>query len=195
MAKFGYKRVSSENQKTDRQDLPSDIPAENVFEEKVSGRSRKDRAELAAMIRSLRGGDHVYIHSIDRLGRSLIDLTQLVDEMVSKEVTVHFLKENLTFSQERNDITGNLMLQVLGAIAEFERNLIRQRQREGIEKAKRAGKYRGRPTSIDRESVGQLLKSGLAPAKVARLANIGIASVYRIRRELNGSPDVSAPLT
>ena len=59
MAKFGYKRVSSENQKTDRQDLPSDIPAENVFEEKVSGRSRKDRAELAAMIRSLRGGDHV----------------------------------------------------------------------------------------------------------------------------------------
>ncbi len=195
MAKFGYKRVSSENQKTDRQDLPSDIPAENVFEEKVSGRSRKDRAELAAMIRSLRGGDHVYIHSIDRLGRSLIDLTQLVDEMVSKEVTVHFLKENLTFSQERNDITGNLMLQVLGAISEFERNLIRQRQREGIEKAKRAGKYRGRPTSIDRESVGQLLKSGLAPAKVARLANIGIASVYRIRRELNGSPDVSAPLT
>lgn len=192
MAKFGYKRVSSENQKTDRQDLPSDIPSENIFEEKVSGRSRKDRAELAAMVRSLRGGDHVYVHSIDRLGRSLIDLTQLVDEMVSMEVTVHFLKENLTFSQERNDITGNLMLQVLGAIAEFERNLIRQRQREGIEKAKRAGKYRGRPTSIDRESVGQLLKSGLAPAKVARLANIGIASVYRIRRELSGTPDGSA---
>ncbi len=195
MAKFGYKRVSTEDQKTDRQELPADIPAENIFEEKVSGRSRKDRAELAAMIRSLRGGDHVYIHSIDRLGRSLIDLTQLVDEMVSREVTVYFLKENLTFSQERNDITGNLMLQVLGAIAEFERNLIRQRQREGIEKAKRAGKYRGRPTSIDRDSVGQLLKSGLAPAKVARLANIGIASVYRIRRELNGTPDGSAPQT
>jgi DNA invertase Pin-like site-specific DNA recombinase len=195
MSKFGYKRVSTEDQKTDRQELPADIPAENIFEEKVSGRSRKDRAELAAMIRSLRGGDHVYIHSIDRLGRSLIDLTQLVDEMVSREVTVHFLKENLTFSQERNDITGNLMLQVLGAIAEFERNLIRQRQREGIEKAKRAGKYRGRPTSIDRDSVGQLLKSGLAPAKVARLANIGIASVYRIRRELNGTPDGRAPQT
>lgn len=195
MAKFGYKRVSTEDQKTDRQELPADIPAENIFEEKVSGRSRKDRAELAAMIRSLRGGDHVYIHSIDRLGRSLIDLTQLVDVIVAKEVTIHFLKENLTFSQGRNDITGNLMFQVLGAIAEFERNLIGQRQREGIEKAKRAGKYKGRPKSIDREAVDQLLRSGLAPAKVARLANIGIASVYRIRRELNGTSDGSAPRT
>lgn len=185
MSKLGYKRVSTTDQSTERQDLPSDILARNIYEEKVSGGSRKDRTELTALLRRIEPGDEVFVYSIDRLARSLSDLTDLVDEMVERGASVRFIKENLTFSQDKEDLTGRLMMQVLGAIAEFERSLIRQRQREGIEKAKIAGKYNGRPKTIDRDAVGQMLSAGISPAKVAKLANIGIASVYRIKKELS----------
>lgn len=187
MAKLGYKRVSTEDQTTERQDLPVEISERNIYEEKVSGRSRDDRAELTALLRRLEPEDEVYIYSIDRLARSLIDLTNLVDEMVEKGASVHFIKENLVFSQEKEDITGRLMMQVLGAIAEFERSLIRQRQMEGIAKAKKAGKYRGKPKTIDRDAVGKMLTAKMTPIQVAELAKISLASVYRIKAELGFS--------
>ncbi|NRB16085.1 MAG: recombinase family protein [Rhodobacteraceae bacterium] len=184
MAKLGYKRVSSEDQSTDRQELPGDISAKNMYEEKVSAGSRTARAELAELLRRIEPGDEVYVYSIDRLARSLTDLTNIVDEMVETGASVHFLKENLTFSSDKQDFAGRLMMQVLGAIAEFERSLIRQRQREGIAKAKKAGKYKGKPRTIDRGAIGQMLSAGVAPAQIATFANVGVASVYRIRKEL-----------
>ena len=184
MAKLGYKRVSTEVQSTARQDLPADIPHRNIYEEKVSGGSRNGRTELSALMRRIGQGDEVYVYSIDRLARSLVDLTQIIDEMVNAGATLRIVKENLTFSKDQEDLAGRLMMQVLGSIAEFERGLIRQRQREGIQKAQAAGKYRGKPKTIDRDAIGQMLRSGVKPAQVARLAKIGIASVYRIRSEL-----------
>ncbi|TLP60436.1 recombinase family protein [Parasedimentitalea maritima] len=186
MAKLGYKRVSSEDQSTDRQELPNDISSKNMYEEKVSAGSRTERAELADLLRRIEPGDEIHVYSIDRLARSLTDLTSIVDEMVDKGAAVHFLKENLTFSSDKQDFVGKLMMQVLGAIAEFERNLIRQRQREGIKKAKSAGKYKGKPRTIDRGAVIQLLTAGVSPTQIAKLTKIGIASVYRIRKEQNG---------
>lgn len=184
MAKYGYRRVSTLDQNLDRQDLPADIPKDNLFEEKRSAKTRKERTELATMIRCVSEGDEVYVWSIDRLARSLTDLMNIVDELVEKGVKVLFLKENLSFSINERDLTGKLMLQVLGAIAEFERSLTLQRQREGIEKAKAAGKYKGQPKSIDRDAIEKLLNSDMTPAQVAGLAKIGLASVYRIKKEL-----------
>lgn len=184
VAKIGYKRVSSVDQSTARQDLPEDIPARNIYEEKVSGGSRDNRVELTDLMRRIEAGDEIYVYSIDRLARSLVDLTDIVDEMVGKGASVRFIKENLTFSQDQEDLSGRLMMQVLGSIAEFERGLIKQRQREGIQKAKLAGKYRGKPKIIDRQAVGQMLNAGITPTQVAKLAKIGVASVYRIKKEL-----------
>ncbi|MVO17396.1 helix-turn-helix domain-containing protein [Rhodobacteraceae bacterium CY05] len=186
MAKLGYKRVSSEDQSTDRQELPSDISFKNMYEEKVSAGGRTERVELADLLRRIEPGDEIHIYSIDRLARSLTDLTSIVDEMVDKGATVHFLKENLTFSSDKQDFAGKLMMQVLGAIAEFERCLIRQRQREGIEKAKRAGKYKGKPRTVDRGAVIKMLSAGVTPSQIAKLANIGVATVYRIGKEQSG---------
>jgi DNA invertase Pin-like site-specific DNA recombinase len=184
MVKLGYKRVSSADQSTERQDLPADILTRNIYEEKVHGGSRTHRTELADLMRRLEPGDEVFVYSIDRLARSLIDLTNLVDEIVEIGASIHFVKENLDFSNDKENIAGRLMLQVLGAIGEFERNLIRQRQREGIEKAKAAGKYRGKPKTIDRDAIGQMLGAGVSPGQISKLARIGLASVYRIKKEL-----------
>lgn len=185
MAKFGYKRVSTLDQNLERQDLPADIPEDNVFEEKKSAKSRKDRTELATLIRCVGDDDEVFIWSIDRLARSLRDLTDIVDEIVGKGARVIFIKENLKFSQSEDDLTGRLMLQVLGAISEFERSLLLQRQKEGIEKAKKAGKYRGQPKSIDRDAIGKMLAAKMTPTQIAELAKISLASVYRIKSELS----------
>ncbi|NIZ63537.1 resolvase [Sedimentitalea sp. CY04] len=154
-----------------------------MYEEKVSAGGRTERMELTHLRRRIEPGDEIHIYSIDRLARSLSDLTSIVDEMVDKGATVHFLKENLTFSSDKQDFAGKLMMQVLGAIAEFERSLIRQRQREGIEKAKSAGKYKGKPRTIDREAIIKMLSAGVSPSQIAKLANIGVATVYRIRKE------------
>jgi len=142
---IGYKRVSSGTQNTERQEL---LGCDEVFEEFVSGKDRQ-RPQLEAMMKHARKGDTVVVHSIDRLARSLQDLQEIVDQLVAKGVTVKFLKENLTFSEGEDNATGRLMLQVLGSIAEFERTLIRNRQREGIERAKHQGKYEGRKRSVD----------------------------------------------
>lgn len=188
MTKLGYKRVSSKSQSTERQELPNDISPKNIYEEKVSGGGRYDRPELTELLRRIEPGDEIYVYSIDRLARSLTDLSNIVDEIVDKSSSVHFLKEKLTFSTGTEDFAGRLMMQVLGAIAEFERNLIRQRQREGIEKAKSAGKYKGKPRTIDREPIAQMLTAGVTPTQIAKLAKVGVASVYRIRKELAEAP-------
>jgi len=142
---IGYKRVSSGTQNTERQEL---LGCDEVFEEFVSGKDRQ-RPQLEAIMKHARKGDTVVVHSIDRLARSLQDLQEIVDQLVAKGVTVKFLKEGLTFSEVEDNATGRLMLQVLGSIAEFERTLIRNRQKEGIERAKRQGKYEGRKRSVD----------------------------------------------
>ena len=133
MAVVGYRRVSTTDQALDRQDLGE---VEKVFEEKVSGASASDRPALQEMLGWVRDGDCVIVHSIDRLARNLQDLLSIVSQLNAKGVSIRFIKDNLVFPPEGTDGASKLYLSILGAVAEFERSIIKQRQREGIDKAK-----------------------------------------------------------
>ena len=179
MSIIGYKRVSSESQSTDPQDLGQ---LDKVFEEKLSGKSASDRPALIAMIDYAREGDTVKVHSIDRLARDLRDLQSIISQLNDKGVTISFLSESLTFSAGADDAFAKLQLQMMGAFAEFERNIIRKRQAEGIAKAKERGVYenRTRKTTIDRNEVKRLKAEGLSTYKIADAMKISRMSVHRI---------------
>lgn len=177
--KFGYRRVSSLDQSLARQELPDDC--DRIFEEKVSGKNT-DREQLSILRDLLQPGDEIVVHSIDRLARSLRDLQIIIDEVIEKGAVISFMKENLTFGV-RSDPTSNLTLHILGAIGEFERELILQRQREGIAKAKQDGRYKGRPKTINRKVAQKMFNAGSTPLEVADVMKIGIASAYRLKKE------------
>ncbi|WP_300545089.1 recombinase family protein, partial [uncultured Pseudoalteromonas sp.] len=145
-----YIRVSSSQQSTDRQLV--DVSYDKAFIEKASAKSTK-RPQLQAMLNHVREGDEVVVHSMDRLARNTKDLLEIVESLKSKGVSVKFMKENLTFTAGGESSINNLMLTMLSAVAQFERELILERQREGIEAAKKKGKYKGRSASINREEV------------------------------------------
>ncbi|WP_294620670.1 recombinase family protein [uncultured Roseovarius sp.] len=180
MATIGYRRVSSEGQNLDRQDLGE---LDKVFEEKLSGKSAKDRPALQAMIDYAREGDSVVVYSIDRLARDLRDLQDIISTLNDKGVDISFLSESLTFSADADDAFAKLQLQMMGAFAEFERNIIRKRQAEGIAKAKAAGKFKGGKKRIDRDQVHKLRSDGLSTYKIAEQMGISRMSVHRILNE------------
>ncbi|RPE77646.1 MULTISPECIES: recombinase family protein [unclassified Frondihabitans] len=176
-----YVRVSSTDQNLHRQ-LESIGPVDRVFEEKVSGGSRTDRTALAECIRYVRDGDVVRVASMDRLARSLRDLRDIVDEIARKGATVVFVKEQQTYGRDAEDAMGQLMLNLLGAFAEFERSLIRERQAEGIRIAKAAGKYLGRAKKLTTEQVTEareLVATGVPKTVVARTLGVDRATLYR----------------
>lgn len=178
---IAYIRASSEAQNLARQeDLKND--ADKIFEEKVSGKDR-DRPQLDLLIDFAREGDTVTVWSIDRLARSLRDLDSIVTDLTNKGVTVHFVKENMKFSPtEADDLYQKVMFQVLGAFAEFERNLSKQRQAEGIAKAKAAGKYRGRKRTLTDEQVADIrarIQDGIPLARLAREHGVSRTTLYR----------------
>jgi DNA invertase Pin-like site-specific DNA recombinase len=180
MAVVGYRRVSSIDQSLERQDL-GDI--EKVFEEKLSGASASDRPALQDMIGWVREGDLVVVHSIDRLARNLADLLGIVTTLNNKGVSLKFIKDNLTFPPEGSDGASKLYLSILGAVAEFERSIIKQRQREGIQKAKAKGVYKGRKPTIDKDRILALRDAGHSTYKIAEVMGISRMSVHRA---LNG---------
>ena len=169
---IGYVRVRTTDQTTQRQLV--DIKLDKVFEDKLSGKDR-NRPQLQVCIEFVREGDTLIVHSMDRLARDLADLLALVKELTAKKVAVQFVKENLTFNGNDTSIS-KLLLCMLGAVAEFERNMIKQRQREGIAALtpeQRARKYPGR-------------KQKLTPAKVEVLrarAATGSASLAALATE------------
>ncbi|MCV5669939.1 recombinase family protein, partial [Escherichia coli] len=138
--RIGYVRVSSFDQNPERQ--LEQIQVDKVFTDKASGKDTR-RPELERLLAFVREGDTVVVHSMDRLARNLDDLRRLVQGLTQRGVRIEFLKEHLTFTGEDSPM-ANLMLSVMGAFAEFERALIRERQREGIALAKQRGAYRGR---------------------------------------------------
>lgn len=180
MAYVGYRRVSTAEQNLDRQDLG---PIDKMFEEKMSGKSAKDRPALQAMLDYIREGDMVQVYAIDRLARDLRDLQDIIQTVNDKGVSIAFLSEGLTFSTDKTDALAKLQLHMMGAFAEFERNIIRKRQAEGIAKAKKKGVYKGRKPSIDRSKVHALKAEGLSTYKIAETMGISRMSVHRI---LNG---------
>lgn len=179
MTRIGYKRVSTTDQTTDRQDLGD---CSRVFEEKLSGKNT-DRPALQEMIRYVREGDLVVVWSIDRLARDLRDLQQIISDINEKGAAVEFLSERLKFDPTSNDPMAKLQLQMMGAFAEFERSIILKRQREGIEKAKARGVYKGGVKTIDRKQVWHLKDQGLPIAHIAKEMGISRASIYNILKE------------
>lgn len=176
MSNIGYIRVSSVDQNTARQ--LDGIILDEVFTDKVSG-ATTDRPELQAMLRHVRKGDTLHVHSIDRLARSLEDLLSLVKELIDRGVTVHFHKEQLLFTGEANPMQ-ELMLSLLGSVAQFERSMIKERQREGIEKAKAAGVYTGRVKTINDEAIREAMNApGASYRKVAKALNVSLSTVQR----------------
>lgn len=169
--KVGYIRVSSLEQNPERQ--LEGIEIHHSFIERLSGKNR-ERPKLEEMMRFIRIGDEVHVHSMDRLARNLEDLLNLVKDILAKGCSVHFLKEKLEFNSDETNPMGKLMLSIFGAIAEFERALIRDRQREGIEIAKRKGKYKGRPPSLGEEQMQQIrdLYPKVHKAEIARRFNL-----------------------
>jgi len=144
--RIGYIRVSSTDQNTDRQ-----LDGEHLtvtFTDKASGKNT-ERTQLQAMLAAnWPKGSTVVVHSMDRLARSLADLLRIVENLTARGINVQFLKEAKTFTCNSNDAMDKLMLSMLGAFAEYERALIRERQREGIAKARERGVYKGRKQKI-----------------------------------------------
>ena len=179
--KVGYKRVSTLDQSTDRQ--LDGVDLDKIFEDKASGKDLK-RPQFEALISHLRDGDILFVHSMDRLARNLSDLLLTVDRLTSAGVEVRFVKESLCFSGNQDaNAMSKLMLSMLGAFAEFERSLIRERQREGIALAKDRGVYKGRKPALNPTEVTQLkrrLESGEKVAKVARELGLTRQTIYRL---------------
>jgi DNA invertase Pin-like site-specific DNA recombinase len=179
--KLGYIRVSSFDQNHERQ--LEGTNADKVFTDKCSGKDT-NRPQLAALLEYVREGDTVIVHSLDRLGRNLDDLRRIVSGLNQRGVTVQFIKEGLTFVGDDSPMS-KLLFNVLGSFAEFERSLIRERQREGIALAKKAGKYRGRKPSLTSEQATDLRKraaAGEAKAALAREFSISRETLYQYLR-------------
>ena len=179
--KIGYARVSSKDQNLDRQ--LAALKKEKVFRiftDTVSGSSTQ-RPGLDGALNYVRAGDQLIVVSMDRLARSLIDLHRLVDELTERGVSVKFLKEGQTYSLNSTPI-AKLMLGLLGSVAEFERSIIRERQAEGIAKAKARGVYKGRAKVLNEEQVAQAREwvgAGIPKAEVARRFGIGRTTLYK----------------
>jgi len=158
--RLGYLRVSSVDQNEARQ--LEGIEIDRSFLDKISGKDR-NRPRLKEMIAYAREGDEVFVHSMDRLARNLVDLISIVGELNAKGVKVSFVKENLSFNGDDSPMSV-MVLHVMGAFAEFERAIIRERQREGIAAAKARGERTGRPPKLNPAQL----------AEVRRLAGEGV---------------------
>jgi len=176
---IGYVRVSSLEQNTERQ-LEGET-LDKTFTDKASGKDT-ERPQLQAALEYIREGDTLVCHSMDRLARNVEDLRRIVRELTARGVAVRFAKENLTFTGDDSPM-ANLLLTMLGAVAEFERSLIRERQREGIAIAKEKGVYRGRKAALSPEQVEALraqdaANRGKGRAELAREYGISRDTLY-----------------
>jgi len=177
---IGYVRVSTTDQRTDRQLVGLEL--DRVFIDHASGKD-SNRPQLEAMLAYVRDGDVIHVHSLDRLARNLVDLRRIVSGLVERGVAIHFRSEGLVFSPDQTiNPMSTLLLSMLGAVAEFERSLIRERQREGIAAARARGAYRGRRPSLTPDQITQIRSqttAGIPKAELARRYGVSRATIYQ----------------
>jgi DNA invertase Pin-like site-specific DNA recombinase len=179
--RIGYVRVSTFEQNAERQ--LDGVVLDRTFTDKASGKDTK-RPQLDALLTFVRAGDTVVVHSMDRLARNLDDLRHIVQVLTLRGVRIEFHKESLTFTGDDSPM-ANLMLSVMGAFAEFERALIRERQREGISLARQRGAYRGRKPALSDAQVADLrrrIDAGERKAGLAREFGISRETLYQYLR-------------
>jgi DNA invertase Pin-like site-specific DNA recombinase len=188
VAIVGYARVSTQDQNLEAQlKLLNDAGVAKIFQEKASG-VKEDRPQLAAMMEYVREGDTAVVCKLDRIARSTKHLLTIAETLEKKGVEFKVLNINLDTSTP----TGKLMLTMLGAIATFEREMMLERQIEGIREAKEKGMYKGRKPTARNMSVEvmSLLEQGLTKQSVADKLGIGVASVYRISKDAKQKENV-----
>lgn len=176
MTNIGYARVSTSDQDTSIQVTALEAAGcEIIRQEKRSGTSTVGRQELEAILDFIREGDTLVVTRIDRLARSIADLQQIVVQLAAKGAKLQATEQPI----DTSTAAGKAFLDMLGVFAEFETNLRRERQMEGIAKAKEAGKYRGRKPSVDEARVRELKGGGMGATEIAKKLGIARASVYR----------------
>jgi DNA invertase Pin-like site-specific DNA recombinase len=187
--RIGYVRVSSFDQNPERQ--LDNLGLDRIFTDRASGKD-VNRPALDSLLAFVRDGDVVVVHSMDRLARNLDDLRRLVRGLTDRGVRLEFVKEGLAFTGDDSPM-ANLLLSVMGAFAEFERALIKERQREGIALAKKRGAYRGRKKTLSEERAGELRRraaEGEKKAALAREFSISRETLYQYLRS-DGPPSTT----
>ena len=179
MADIAYIRVSTADQNIDRQLADSGVSFDKEFIDRCSG-GTVNRPALEDLKGYVREGDTIHVHSIDRLARNLVDLKTLVTNWNAEGVNVKFHRESLSFNAGGSDAMSELMLSMLGAVAQFELSMIQERRQEGIEKAKLAGKYRGRPINqANHQRIQTLRSQGVSLRKIAAEVGVSLSTVQR----------------
>lgn len=182
--KMLYVRTSTTHQNDARQLVDNDY--DRIFEDKLSGKNT-DRQQLQLMLDIIRPNDRIEVHEMSRLARNTRDLLELVDTITKKGATIHFKKENLTFSSDTNDPIQKLMLTMLGAVAEMERELIASRVREGVALARSEGKYKGRKKKLSDEQI-EIVKDMYAKryslTKIAKELHISRPTLYGYLKDI-----------
>lgn len=180
MTTFGYARVSTEDQDlTIQREQLMAAGCTIIRAEKASGTSRDGREQLQILLDFIQPGDVLIVTRLDRLARSISDLIEISRTIEQKGAALKVLHQNI----ETETPAGRLFFAIMGAIGQFETELRRERQLEGINRAKANGVYRGRKPTVPREKVLELKSSGMGPAEIARTLEIGESSVFRVLRE------------
>jgi DNA invertase Pin-like site-specific DNA recombinase len=177
--RVGYIRVSTVEQNTARQ--LDGVAVDKTFTDRCSGRDTK-RPALQAALEFLREGDVLVCHSMDRLSRSLADLLKLVEELTGRGVAIEFVKESLVFTGD-DSAMSKMLLGIMGSVAQFERSLLLERQREGIHAAKKAGVYKGRKPSLTPEQMKTIrdrVSAGENKSALAREYKVTRPTIYRL---------------
>jgi DNA invertase Pin-like site-specific DNA recombinase len=175
----GYARTSTVDQRAGFDAQIRELEAAGatkIFKEQIS--SVAERAQLEALLEYVREGDVVIVTKLDRLARNMGDLLDIIERIEAKKASLRILAMGL----DTTTPTGNLMLNVLGSVAQFEREIMLERQREGIAKAKAEGKYRGRQPTVRKQvkEIEALLEQGLGPVDIARKLEVARSSIYRV---------------
>lgn len=177
--RIGYKRVSTLEQNPDSQLIG--ISLDKVFIEIETGYSTKNRVQLHTMQEYVREDDEVYIECMDRLGRNGYDLDNIVEFLLKKGVTIHFVREGIVLGK-KNDPMSKLAYDMMKAFIHFFSQLFKERQRIGIEKAKKEGKYKGRKTKFTpqtKEAIKLLLDTRKSKSDIAKELNLSRHSLYK----------------